>query len=142
MEFGSTEYQIVIWELFNLGRIGSAMVAIGSILAIWLSLRIALNVRNNPETNIFSKLMASIFGLTVIAITWVQFTIGAIYWTNTSSAFNDIKAQDMEISDAAQRFIEFVGTTEPATTPTPLGMLFLIVAAIMILAQIWYPKQN
>ena len=142
MEFGSTEYQIVIWELFNLGRIGSAMITIGSILAIWLSLRVALNVRNNPETNMVSKILASIFGLSVIAISWVQFTIGSIYWTNTASAFNDIKSQGMEISDAAQRFIEFVGTTEPATTPTPLGMLFLIVAAIMILAQIWYPKQN
>ena len=73
MEFGSTEYQVVIWELFNLGRIGSSMVAIGSILAIWLSLRVALNVRNNPETNMFSKILASIFGLSVIAISWDLF---------------------------------------------------------------------
>ena len=34
MEFGSVEYQLAIWNLFNLGRIGSAMATIGTILAI------------------------------------------------------------------------------------------------------------
>ena len=55
MEFGSVEYQLAIWNLFNLGRIGNAMVGIGSILAIWLAFRVALNTRNNPETNILTK---------------------------------------------------------------------------------------
>ena len=66
MEFGSIEYQIAVWELFNLGRIGSAMVGIGSILAIWLSLRIAVNTRNNPETNIFAKVMSLFFAVVSI----------------------------------------------------------------------------
>ena len=34
MEFGSIEYQLAIWNLFNLCRIGNAMIGIGSILAI------------------------------------------------------------------------------------------------------------
>ena len=72
MEFGSIEYQIVIWELFNLGRIGNAMVGIGTILAIWLSLRIAVNTRSNPETNILAKILSSAFGLIVVANSWIQ----------------------------------------------------------------------
>ena len=55
MEFGSVEYQLAIWNLFNLGRIGNAMAGIGLILAIWLALRVALNTRNNPETNMFQQ---------------------------------------------------------------------------------------
>tara|TARA_B100001029_G_C14995829_1_gene414942 strand:- start:460 stop:888 length:429 start_codon:yes stop_codon:yes gene_type:complete len=142
MELASLEYQIAIWELFNLGRIGSSMVGIGSILAIWLSLRMAVNVRNNPETNIFAKIMSSLFGIIVLAATWMQWTIGAVYWTNTAGAFAMLKSNNIEISPAAESFIEYVGTTETATTPTPLGMAFIIVSGIIILGQIWMPKQN
>jgi hypothetical protein len=142
MEFGSIEYQIALWELFNIGRIGSAMATIGIILAVWLSLRIAVNTRNNPETNLFAKIVSTAFGLIVIASGWIQATIGGIYWTNTAAAFAEIKSQGMEISPAAEFFIDFVGTTEPASSPTPLGMAFFVVVAIIILAQIWYPKQD
>ena len=142
MEFGSIEYQIALWELFNIGRIGSAMATIGVILAVWLSLRIAVNTRNNPETNLFAKIVSTAFGLIVIASGWIQATIGGIYWTNTAAAFAEIKSQGMEISPAAEFFIDFVGTTEPASSPTPLGMAFFAVVAIIILAQIWYPKQD
>tara|TARA_X000000368_G_scaffold213541_1_gene168697 strand:+ start:2417 stop:2845 length:429 start_codon:yes stop_codon:yes gene_type:complete len=142
MEFGSIEYQIALWELFNIGRIGSAMATIGVILAVWLSLRIAVNTRNNPETNLFAKIVSTAFGLIVIASGWIQATIGGIYWTNTAAAFAEIKSQGMEISPAAEFFIDFVGTTEPASSPTPLGMAFFVVVAIIILAQIWYPKQD
>ena len=142
MEFGSIEYQIALWELFNIGRIGSAMATIGVILAVWLSLRIAVNTRNNPETNLFAKIVSTLFGLIVVAGGWIQATIGGLYWTNTAAAFASIKSQGMEISPAAEGFIDFVGTTDPATTPTPLGMAFFAVVTIIILVQIWYPKQD
>ena len=141
MEFGSIEYQIVIWELFNLGRIGNAMVGIGTILAIWLSLRIAENTRSNPETNILAKILSSAFGLIVVTNSWIQWTIGSVYWTNTAGAFVDMRSQGFQISQAAESFIDYVGTTEAATTPTPLGMVFLAVVTIIILAQIWMPKK-
>ena len=141
MEFGSIEYQIVIWELFNLGRIGNAMVGIGTILAIWLSLRIAVNTRSNPETNILAKILSSAFGLIVVANSWIQWTIGSVYWTNTAGAFVYMRSQGFQISQAAESFIDYVGTTEAATTPTPLGMVFLAVVTIIILAQIWMPKK-
>ena len=142
MEFGSIEYQLALWELFNIGRIGSAMATIGVILAVWLSLRIAVNTRNNPETNLFAKIVSTLFGLIVVAGGWIQATIGGLYWTNTAAAFARIKSQGMEISPAAEGFIDFVGTTDPATAPTPLRMAFFAVVTIIILVQIWYPKQD
>ena len=102
-------------------RIGSSyVVGIGSILAIWLSLRMTVNVRNDPESNMFAKTMSSLFWIIVLAATWMQWTIGAVYWTNTAAAFAFLKSNNVEISPAAVNFIEFVGTTEVATTPIPL----------------------
>ena len=117
------------------------MVGIGTILAIWLSLRIAVNTRSNPETNILAKILSSAFGLIVVANSWIQWTIGSVYWTNTAGAFVDMRSQGFQISQAAESFIDYVGTTEAATTPTPLGMVFLAVVTIIILAQIWMPKK-
>ena len=47
------EFQI--WQIWSSNRIGSGLVGIGSILAVWLSMRIALNTRNNPETNLLES---------------------------------------------------------------------------------------
>ena len=143
MEFGSVEYQLAIWNLFNLGRIGNAMIGIGSILAIWLAFRVALNTRNNPETNILTKVLSSAFGLMIVMGTWINFTESVAYYVNTAAAFADIKARGSALSPAAEGFIEYVGTstTKFAGTPTPLGMLFLSVVTIIIMAQIWMPKK-
>jgi hypothetical protein len=48
----------------------------------------------------------------------------------------------MEILPTAEFFIDFVGITEPASSPTPLDIVFSVVVAIIKLAQIWHPKQN
>ena len=141
MELGSIEYQLAIWNLFNLGRIGNAMVGIGSILAIWLAFRVALNTRNNPETNILAKVLSSAFGVMVVMGSWINWSESVAYYVNTAAAFADIKTQGGSLSPAAEGFIEYVGTTEFAGTPTPLGMLFLAVVTVIILAQIWMPKK-
>jgi hypothetical protein len=59
----SIEMQFAIWNLFNMGRIGNAMTGIGSILAIWLAFRVALNTRSNPETNIVARVSVYSFWL-------------------------------------------------------------------------------
>ena len=43
------------------------------------------------------------------------------------------------MSQVAEGFISNVGTDFSAT-PSPLGIAFLVVIAIMILGQIWLPK--
>ena len=118
------------------------MVGIGSILAIWLAFRVAVATRNSEETNLFAKIMSSAFGLIVVIGTWVQWSEAVAYYVNTAAAFVNAKAAGAEISPAAEGFIEYVGTTEVPGTPTPLGIAFLVVVLIMIMAQIWYPKQK
>ena len=142
MDATSPEYLLAIWNIFNIGRVGNAMVGIGSILAIWLAFRVAVATRNSEETNLFAKIMSSAFGIIVVFGTWIQWSEAVAYYVNTAAAFVNAKAAGAEISPAAEGVIEYVGTTEVPGTPTPLGIAFLLVVLIMILAQIWYPKQK
>ena len=130
------EFQI--WTLFNSARIADGLVGIGSILAIWLALRVANMTRSNPETNLAAKIISSLFGGLVVLGCWNFWTIAAVNWTGTAGALNQLENP----SDFAKGFIDYVGQTEPATTPDPIGMAFLAVVAIMIAVLIWRPKQD
>ena len=77
----------------------------------------------------------------VVMGTQINWSESVAYYVNTAAAFADIKVRGGVISPAAEGFIEYVGTTEFAGTPTPLGMLFLAVVTIIILAQIQMPKK-
>ena len=88
-----------------------------------------------------AKILSSAFGLIVVIGTWINWSESVAYYVNTAAAFADIKTRGSAISLAAEGFIEYVGTTEFAGTRTPLGMLFLAVVTIMLLAQIWMPKK-
>ena len=57
-------------------------------------------------------------------------------------AFEQLKETGTEISPVAEGWINYVGTTDATFTPTPLGMAFLAIVAIMYAAIIWYPKQK
>ena len=58
------EFQI--WSIWSSNRIGTSLMGIGTILGVWLSMRIAMNTRNNPETNLFTKLVSSAFGIIIL----------------------------------------------------------------------------
>ena len=134
------EFQI--WQIWSSNRIGSGLVGIGSILAVWLSMRIALNTRNNPETNLFTKIVSSAFGLVVLAFAWINFTTIANTWIAAAIGLSALKASGTEISTAAEGYIAYVGATEAVTIPVPLGIAFIVVSGLIILGQIWLPKQN
>ena len=129
------EYQI--WTMFNQARQADAIVGIMTILMIWLALRVANMTRSNPESDTTTKIVSTAFGVLVILGSFRFWTISAINWTLTAGAFSQLD----ESSEAAKGFIDYVGTTDTATTPTPMAMLFLAVVAIMILSLIWRPKK-
>ena len=52
------EFQI--WSIWSSNRIGSGLIGIGSILGVWLSMRIAVASRNSNESNLFSKIISGI----------------------------------------------------------------------------------
>tara|TARA_Y100000768_G_scaffold233350_1_gene176363 strand:+ start:151 stop:558 length:408 start_codon:yes stop_codon:yes gene_type:complete len=133
------EFQI--WSIWSSNRIGSGLVGIGSILSIWLALRIAVATRNSDETNLFAKIMSTAFGLIVLAFSWMQATIVVNTWVSTSIALTQLKEETGSISTVAEGYLEYVGTTDPATMPLPIGIAFFAVVAIIILGQIWMPKK-
>ena len=132
------EFQI--WSIWSSNRIGSALVGIGSILSIWLALRIAAATRNSDETNLFAKIMSPAFGLIVLAYTWMQLTLVFNTFISTAIALTQLKEETGSISSVAEGYLEYVGTTDAVTTPLPISIAFLAVVGIIILAQIWMPK--
>lgn len=133
------EFQI--WSIWSSNRIGSGLVGIGSILSIWLALRIAAATRNSNETNLFAKIMSTAFGLIVLAFTWMQLTLVVNTFISTAIALTQLKEETGSISSVAEGYLEYVGTTDPVTTPLPISIAFLTVVGIIILAQIWMPKK-
>ena len=133
------EFQI--WSIWSSNRIGSGLVGIGSILSIWLALRIAAATRNSDETNLFAKIMSTAFGLIVLAFTWMQLTLVVNTFISTSIALTQLKEETGSISSVAEGYLEYVGTTDPVNTPLPISIAFLAVVGIIILGQIWMPKK-
>ena len=104
------EFQI--WQIWSSNRIGSGLIGIGTILGVWLSMRIAMNTRNNPETNLLTKIISSAFGLVVLAFAWINFTTIANTWIAAARNLSDLKAGGAEVSSTADGYIAYVGTTE------------------------------
>ena len=128
------EYQI--WTLWSSNRIGSGLGFIGTVLLLWLAIRVAASTRASDETNLFAKLVSTAFGILSIGATWnIWSTIAA---TRVVAAAN-LNALE-EKSQTAMAYVEMTGTTVTGTPSTP-GMILLAVIAIMILGQIWVPKK-
>ena len=51
---------------FQTGRIVDGLAFIGTIIAIWLALRIANMTGENPESNIIAKIVSTGFGACVV----------------------------------------------------------------------------
>jgi O-antigen/teichoic acid export membrane protein len=131
-----TEYEI--YTMFNSGRLVGAVSFIGSIIAIWLALRVANLTRENADTTVIQKIVSSAFGLIVLAGTFISFTQAKATWVITAYNLELLETRS-EFSDG---FIGYVGTTTlPVESPAAMGMVFLAVVALMILSIIWTPKK-
>ena len=131
-----TEYEI--YTLFNSGRLVGVTSFIGSIIAIWLALRVANMTRENEDANVVQKLVSTAFGLLIVGGTWMAMTLAKSTWVITAYNLELLESRSV-FSD---KFIEYVGTTElPVTSPMPMQMMFLAIVAIMIVSVIWTPKK-
>jgi len=133
--------ELQIWTLYSSNRIGTALVSIGIILSIWLSLRVAAATRASDETNLLGKILSSAFGLVILTFSWGQYTIAQNIRVATAQALSNAKENGTELTQVGEGFIANIGT-EFSTTPIPLGIAFLVVTGILILGQIWLPKNN
>ena len=132
--------ELQIWTLYSSNRIGTALVSLGIILSIWLSLRIAAATRASDETNLLGKILSSAFGLVILTFSWGQYTIAQNIRVATAQSLSNAKESGAELSQVAEGFITNIGT-EFTTTPIPLGIIFLVVTGAIILGQIWLPKK-
>jgi len=128
------EYQI--WTLWSSNRIGSGLGFIGTVLLLWLAIRVAASTRASDETNLFAKLVSTAFGILSIGATWNIWTTIAATRVVAAANLNALE----EKSQMALAYVEMTGTTVTGTPSTP-GMILLAVIAIMILGQIWVPKK-
>ena len=129
------EFQL--WTLWSSNRIGDNLSFVGSVLAIWLALRVALATRNSDETTLVTKILSTAFGLLVVAGTWLRMTHAVNNCVITASNLNALEDK----SETAKGFIEYVGITEVPGMPMPMGIAFLVVVTLMIVGQIWLPKK-
>ena len=128
------EYQI--WTLWSSNRIGSGLGFIGTVLLLWLAIRVAASTRASDETNLFAKLVSTAFGILSIGATWNIWTTIAATRVVAAANLNALE----EKSQMALAYVEMTGTTVTGTPSTP-GMILLAVIAIMILGQICVPKK-
>ena len=128
------EYQI--WTLWSSNRIGSGLGFIGTVLLLWLAIRVAASTRASDETNLFAKLVSTAFGILSIGASWNIWTTIAATRVVAAANLNALE----EKSQMAMAYVEMTGTTVTGTPSTP-GMILLAVIAIMILGQIWVPKK-
>ena len=137
------EYQI--WQLFQSGRIGSALLIVASAIFIWLGFRIASGTRapvSGEPVTMGAKVMSSIFCLGTVIGTWTMWAEGVSVYVITAFGLSELKSAGTEVTEVADGFIEYVGTTTVSGTPDTMGMAFLVYIAIMYMAIIWVPKQS
>lgn len=136
------EYQI--WSLYNSARIGNSLSIIATILFVWLALRTAVQTRSpvsGEEPNIVAKILSTGFCGIIVFFTYNVWSFVSGLNPITARSLTELKASGAEISTTAEGFIEYVGSTEPSGLG-PVALVFLLIILVMMLAQIWLPKQS
>ena len=145
--FQAAQPEIATFTIYQMGRAANALVFIGSILAIWLSFRMALQVRDRADSNLATKFLSSIFGILVVYGTYIAWTINQGLITGTYQTLNLVKENlenaGMEVGPATLGFLDYYSyLSEPMAYPGIAGSIFLLVVLVIILGSIWGPKNN
>ena len=144
--FQAAQPEVATFTIYQMGRAANALVFIGSILAIWLSFRMALQVRDRADSNIATKIMSSLFGVLVVYGTYIAWTVNQGLITGTYQTLELIKENadraGMEVGPPTLGFLEYYSNlSEPMAYPGLAGSLFLLLVLVMILGSIWGPKE-
>jgi hypothetical protein len=77
-----------------------------------------------------------------MAGSYLQFTFAANTWISAARRMQELGVDSFSNPERTQGFIDYVGTTETANSPTMLGIVFLAIITIMILGLIWGPRDS
>ena len=130
-----------ILNSFQMNRLADALTFIGCIIAIWLALRTANMTGENPSSNLVTKILSTVFGLSIVAGSFQAFAIAANNWVMTARRITEMGVENAPDPIGAQGFLDFVGTTESVGMPDTIGLIFLVTVAIMIIGLIWIPRK-
>ena len=129
--FQAAQPEVATFTIYQMGRAANALVFIGSILAIWLSFRMALQVRDRADSNLATKIMSSLFGVLVVYGTYIAWTVNQGLITGTYQTLELIKENadraGMEVGPPTLGFLEYYSNlSEPMAYPGLAGSLFLL----------------
>ena len=128
-------------SVFGTFSIAFALRSIGSILAIWLALRIANNIRNSDEENIVAKVLGTGFGVLTVMFAYYWQTA---YWSLRANTANNFKAMGdngAELSAGVQQFVNNFASADAVSAPGAIVIAFDLIVLAMIVGQIWMPKK-
>ena len=137
--------ELSMWTLFNSGRIAGALGLIASAIFKWLGFRVAAGTRapvSGESVTKAAQILSTIFCLGTCMGAWRIWSEGYATYTLAVRGLENLKESGVAITETAEEFIDFIGTSEVTNTPEPLGILFVVFIAIMYMAIIWMPKQN
>ncbi len=134
-------YAEFILNSIQMNRLADALTFIGCIIAIWLALRTANMTGENPSSNLFTKILSTVFWLSIVAGSFQAFAIAANNWVMTARRITEMGVENAPDPIGAQGFLDFVGTTEPVGMPDTIGLIFLATVTIMIIGLIWIPRK-
>jgi hypothetical protein len=132
--------ELDIWTLWSSNRIGNGLYMIAGVLSIWLALRVAASTRASEESNIVTKILASIFGVITLMMNTFSGSISVNNYIITSGNLNALT----EKSETATGFIEWSAQnfgTEIVSFPGGIYALFSLTVLALILGMIWTPKK-
>ena len=134
-----TEYQV--WSMFGTISISFALRSIASIIAIWLALRIANNIRASEEDNMIAKVLGTVFGVLVVygAFYWQMAYLG--YRENVANGLNEMAANGATLSAGATQFVANFSTASASGATGILLIVFDLTILGMILGSIWMAKK-
>ncbi|MDC3401429.1 hypothetical protein OA101_00020 [Alphaproteobacteria bacterium] len=135
-----TEFQV--WSMFGPMSIAFALRSIGTILLVWLALRIATNIRESGENNIVAKILGTAFGGITVAFAYYWQTAYISYRANIANGLVDMQSNGVEISAGATQFVTNFASGTMVTTPAPIIIAFDLIVLAMILGSIWMPKKS
>jgi hypothetical protein len=134
--------ELDIWQAMYTGNIGNATYFLAIAFLIWVSFRVAISIRTNPESNLFARVVGTAFCLSTAYFALFNMAMSEWNINAAAAAFTWLASTDVAISPNAQMVI---ANTDPGAPPSIIPNLvqgiFVASAVLMQMGQIWMPKK-
>ena len=133
-----TEYEI--YSLFNGAMTSTAIFGAANVFLLRVAFRGVLRIQDQGAT-IFQKVLSTIFSLGLVFLNLQSFAFVRVNFENTAYDLSLLP----ELSDRAQRFVDFVGADEVTFSlipNNPILLVWWITVLVILLGSIWLKPSN